>query len=315
MLAGEYAVLDGGDAWCLAVDRRAIVDDAPSTGGFTPPEASAAWRRAVALGLLRDEPRDGSGRFDLTRLSGGVGRKLGLGSSAAGCVAAVGWAVARERGDAALEESIELLARCAREGHREVQGGGSGADVLTSVYGGLVRVRFERGPSAAPTVTRHVLPRSLRWRVFWSGTSVRTSEMIARVEALRAADPREHAARLDAIRTGTEAFGGAVQADDAAGTVSAARRLSAAMAALGERAAASIVTPPMARLAARAELLGAAVKPSGAGGGDVVVAFAQDDSAMDALRAAAVIEGFEEVDLAADGGGVAARNTAERCLP
>ena len=313
MLAGEYAVLHGGDAWCLAVDRYAVVEDATEPGGFTPPEALAAWRRAVAEGLLRELPADGSARFDLAQLAGGAGRKLGLGSSAAGCVAALGWAMEREQ-PGAIERRRPELARCAREGHREVQGGGSGVDVLTSAYGGLVRVRFEGGLDGGPSLSRHPMPGALRWRVFWSGTSVRTSEMIAKVNRLRASSPAEHSARIGAIEEGTRAFERALTADDAAGAVGAMRQLGAAMAALGEASGAPIVTPAMARLAARAEQLGAAVKPSGAGGGDVVVAFAQDEEAMAALRQAAAVEGFEEVELGADGAGVDRMNTREQCL-
>ncbi len=308
MLAGEYAVLDGGDAWCLAVNRRARVDAAPAPEAFTPPEARQAWARAVASGLLREMPTDGAARFDLSALGGG-GRKLGLGSSAAGAVAGLGWAVAQERGAAALRDLIPQMAQCAREGHRAAQGGGSGVDVLTAAYGGLVWVRFPEGPGGVPAVERHALPESLVWRVFWSGTAVRTSEMIARVEALRAADASAHRGVMDAINAGTTDFGRAVSSGNAAAVVAAARAIGAAMAALGTRASAPVVTPPMARLAARAEQFGAAVKPSGAGGGDVVVAFAQDASAMDAVRAAAIIEGFEEVDLAADGDGVVATDT------
>lgn len=306
MLAGEYAVLHGGTAWCLAVDRYAVVDDAPAPGGSTPPEAAAAWRRAVASGLLRAMPAEGSARFDLAQLAGGAGRKLGLGGSAAGCVAALGWAVARERGPDALAGLRDPIGWCARMGHREVQGGGSGIDVLTSASGGLVEARFPEGLDGEPAIGRRPLFGALPWRVFWSGTPARTSDMIARVEALRAASPEAHAARLRAIEEGTLAFGRAVGAEDTAGVVTAARRLHEAMAALGEAAGAPIVTAPMARVAARAEQVGAAVKPSGAGGGDVVVAFAQDAAAMDAVRAAAADEGFEEVDLAADGGGVGA---------
>ena len=313
MLAGEYAVLHGGDAWCLAVDRYAVVDDATGPGGFTPPEAVAAWRRAVASGLLRALPEEGSARFDLTQLAGGTGRKLGLGSSAAGCVAALGWAMEREQPGSVGRLRSEL-ARCAREGHREVQGGGSGVDVLTSASGGLVRVRFERGLDGAPMLSRHPMPSGLRWTVFWSGTSVRTSEMIAKVDRLRASSPALHSARIGAIVEGTLAFERALTADDAAGAVSAMAALGAAMAALGEASGAPIVTPSMARLAARAGQLGAAVKPSGAGGGDVVVAFAQDEGAMAALREAAAVEGFEEVELGADGAGVDPMNTREQCL-
>ncbi len=315
MLAGEYAVLYGGDAWCLAVDRYAVVDEAVAPGGFTPPEAVAAWRVAVAGGLLRAMPTEGSARFDLTQLGGGGGRKLGLGSSAAGCVAGLAWAVAKEQGELAVDRRRDDIARCAREGHRAVQGGGSGVDVLTSAFGGLAIVRFVDGVGRAPTVGRGHIPDALRWRVFWSGTSVRTSEMIAKVEALRETSPATHSVCIDAIREATRLLERGSHGDEADGYVAAMRRLNAAMAALGVAAGAPIVTAPMARLAARAEQLGAAVKPSGAGGGDVVVAFAQDDLAMDAVRAAAAAEGFEEVDLAADGGGVGVVHEGERQLP
>lgn len=311
MLAGEYAVLYGGEAWCLAVDRHAFVDDAVSPGGFTPPEALEAWRAAVESGLLRETPAEGSARFDLSALGGGSGRKLGLGSSAAGCVAALAWAVARERGPEGIEAHRDAIARCAQAGHLRAQGGGSGVDVLTSALGGLVHVR---GPVGGRTWSRHGLPAGVRWRVFWSGTSVRTSEMIARVEALRAADPTAHRARVGAIEAGTSDFGRALAAGAAADLVAAADALGRAMAALGEASGAPIVTEPMARLAAQARRLGAAVKPSGAGGGDVVVAFAQDDEAMAALRTAAAAEGFEEVDLAGDDGGATPLHGRERCL-
>lgn len=310
MLAGEYAVLYGGNAWCLAVDRYATVEDATAPGMFTPPEAAAAWRVAVAGGLLRAMPAEGSARFDLAQLGGGGGRKLGLGSSAAGCVAGLAWAVARERGAPAVDQLRGDIARCAREGHREVQGGGSGVDVLTSAFGGLAIVRFFDGVDREATVEHDRLPDALRWRVFWSGTSVRTSEMIAKVEALRAASPATHAALVDAIRGGTGLLDHAARVGEVGAYVAAVRELNAAMAALGDAADAPIVNPAMARLAARAERFGAAVKPSGAGGGDVVVAFAQDDDAMDAVRNAATAEGFEEVDLRDERGGVAVLDAA-----
>jgi phosphomevalonate kinase len=291
MLAGEYAALYGGDAWCLAVDRYAVVDDAVSPGGFTPPEAIAAWRVAVEAGLLRAMPAEGSARFDLTQL---------------------GWAVAREQGERAMPQRRDEIARCAREGHRAVQGGGSGVDVLTSAFGGTVLVRFSDGVDRPPTVEQKRLPDVLRWRVFWSGTSVRTSDMIAKVEALRGASPSVHAACIDAIRGATDLFEHASRNEETARCVTAVQHLNAAMAALGDAAGAPIVTPAMARLAARIEQFGAAVKPSGAGGGDVVVGFAQDDRAMAALREAAAIEGFEEVELAADVGGLGRVQEGER---
>ncbi len=74
---------------------------------------------------------------------------------------------------------------------------------------------------------------------------------------------------------------------------------------LGHAAGAPVVTEAMARLASRIEPMGGACKPSGAGGGDVAVAFARDGDTLAAVTEAARAEGFAVVSLATDVRGVA----------
>jgi len=301
MLAGEYAVLHGRPSLVMAVDRHATVralapDD---TGRPTPPEVTETLALAHELGLTGDAfPLD----LDVAPLHGDAERKLGLGSSAAACVAALGLAWIRAGRD--LDAGRAEIARVARRGHRRAQGGGSGVDVLASALGGVVRAAFPQGLDGDGEIDAHPGFGAMPWAVLWSGRPARTSVMIGRVDALRTSEPAVFEAVLDAIEAATRALDGALRAQDTKGAVRAVAAHHAAMAELGERAGAPVVTDAMRRLAARAEPLGAAVKPSGAGGGDVVIAVAQDARALGALVEGAAADGFSAVPMAMDGRGV-----------
>jgi len=301
MLAGEYAVLHGRPSLVMAVDRHAVVRalDPDDTTRPTPPEVTATLTLAHELGLI-DAPF--AVDLDVAALQGEGSLKLGLGSSGAACVAALG--LAWVRGGRSLAEGRAEIARVARRGHRLAQGGGSGVDVLASALGGVVSAAFPRGLDDDGDVGAHPGFGDIPWAVLWSGTPARTSVMIGRVHALRADDPAGFESALDAIERATRALDAALRGRDARAAVRAVAEHGAAMAELGDRAATPVVTPAMRQLAAYAEPLGAAVKPSGAGGGDVVIAVAQDASALDALLEGAAASGFTRVSLATDAHGV-----------
>jgi len=75
LLSGAYAVLEGAPALVMAVDRYVVADDARR--GSPSPEIAAAM------------PADEAPHVDASALFNGD-KKLGLGSSAAGVVAALG---------------------------------------------------------------------------------------------------------------------------------------------------------------------------------------------------------------------------------
>lgn len=299
MLAGEYAVLHGGPAWVMAVDRVARVGVA--TDAHPPrslPEVDATFAVAVERGLLRGPtPGDALG-FDLAALQERDGRKLGLGSSAAGCVAALAWAMAREGHDVAARR--EDIARCARDGHRRAQGGGSGVDVLASAMGSVLAVQFPDGLDGAPAMRRVAWPDALRWTVLWSGTPARTWNMLAAVRALESSEPARHARLQGAIADAAGAFGAALDAGSTGDALAAVRRHLGAMESLGAHAGVPVVTDELRRLADAIEPLGAAVKPSGAGGGDVSLVFASRDDTLAEVHRVAGAFGFAPVTLSRD---------------
>jgi phosphomevalonate kinase len=279
LLLGAYAVLEGGDALVVAVDRFAVADDA-RTG-----EASREVRAA-----LGDEPAP---VVDTSGMYAGEA-KLGLGSSAAVLVATLGVRAARRGEDLARGDVRDALFAAARAAHAKAQGGGSGVDVAASVYGGALGYSMQAGARAV------TLPAAFRVVTFWSGSSARTSDLVARVASLKARDLKAHATATGVIR---EAACEALLRTDVATLVASARATQRALAALGSAADAPIVPPAFAELAVLAEGEGAAFLPSGAGGGDVAVYLGDHDpSAAFSARARAL--GMRVLDLGMDHAGV-----------
>ena len=201
--------------------------------------------------------------------------KLGLGSSAAAAVAAAGAVFARHGDDLGDPGVREALLEVALEGHRAVAPRGSGVDVAAAVYGGFLRVRRADGLAIAPMVW----PAALRARVVYTGKSARTSELVAGVDQLRERRPAEHQQRIDAIAAAADALIAAIDRADAGAAIDAVGRHHDAMADLGAAAGAPIVEERLAMVAELARTEGGAAKPSGAGGGDVAIAFFADEPA------------------------------------
>lgn len=251
LLSGAYAVLEGAPALVAAVDRYAIADG-DKTDASPMPEVRAA---------VDDPPF-----VDVSQLREG-NDKLGLGSSAAATVAALAVRQAERGND--LDDPLlrQRLMRQAWDAHARVQGGGSGVDVAASTFGGALR--YVKGETPTPVT----LPRSLVWSVFFSGKSARTSELRAKVDALRTRDAARWTESIRKLADASTQALDACGADDARAFVRAARTTTSALSDLGAAADAPIVTAEAAELAKLAEAEDAAFMPSGAGGGDCSIFF------------------------------------------
>jgi phosphomevalonate kinase len=295
MLCGEYAVLAGAPAIATAVDRfvhaRISAPGAPDT-----PFVAAA--RAAVKEFVGDAAAPLA--IDSSELHHG-GRKLGLGSSAAVTVAAAGVLLA----GAGHSLAPAALLAVAREAHGRAQGGrGSGVDVAVACFGGTVRCVSSGG---ALEVRPTSLPVGLALTFVATGESASTPALLARVAALAAADPALHESLLDRLAADAEAFAGALDRGDPHAAVAAADAYGRGMAALGRAAGTPIVTDELAALASLARRHGGAGKPSGAGGGDIGVAFTIGEMATDALRAELVAAGLTVLALGVGAPGPAVR--------
>jgi phosphomevalonate kinase len=282
VLTGAYAVLEGAPAIVVAVDRYAVADVASQD------------LRTVDVASLHDE----------------AGRKLGLGSSAASMVAMAG-ASAHARGEDLADPAVRAaLFREVREAHARSQGGGSGVDVAAAVYGGALRYAVQPPDGAGPQVPsiRPVaVPSRIELRAFWSGASARTSELRARVDALRS----RTGFALAPLRRLAAVAAAAVDGGDARAFVLAARDYGDALATLGHAADAPIVPPSFAKLARQAERADGAFLPSGAGGGDVAVWLGLASPPADFVERAAAL-GMRAIPLSIDVGGVRLHSPHDR---
>lgn len=303
-LIGEYAVLDGAPALLTAVDRRVQVQLAPAVDtehwclsapnlglnrvrlgpyGGLPRDLDAATRGKLAVfDAVRttvaeslDEPFE---PMDVVIDSGDFardGHKLGLGSSAA-----VAAALTRALTHAAHRtlSKAELTALAIR-GHRRAQNGaGSGGDVAASIYGGLISYVRDQDPLLLDW------PESLVGLAVVTGTGARTADLVQRVRNYGMRDPHAYAA--DIARLSALADTAQHALTHTGRFLRLAESYHEALLALDAGADAGIVGPRHDALHALAARYNAVFKTSGAGGGDVGLAFVRRGPDETALRAA-----------------------------
>ena len=202
------------------------------------------------------------------------GSKLGLGSSAALCVALEGAFAALAGGQANRARALAA--------HKQAQGGlGSGIDVAASFFGGCLR--FQQG-EAAPC------PDALMHRCFvWTGEPAQTAAKLGRLrEYLR----RGERIALDALAQRSEELSDRPTLDGLAAYAEALRDFDAA-AQLG------IHSAPHSALQRLAGGEGLIYKPCGAGGGDLGMAVGESPQHLVPFRAAAQASGFKILELQA----------------
>jgi phosphomevalonate kinase len=320
MISGEYAVLEGAVAVVASAGARvyatlsvpaagvsttspAVSDgSAAGIGGLPqrpplPPEAVLARRLAEeSFGAVQAELS-----IDASELRKS-GKKLGLGSSAAASAAAVG-AVLAQHGqnldDPAVQRRVLELALA---GHKAIAPEGSGADVAAASLGGFVRFRLENG--ALAEAERMSFPSHVETRVVWTGKEARTSEFVRAVRAYEARDKQGYGRIRDQLKDEARRFADAISQGDSGEIIAAAAAYGKGMGELGLAAGVDIVTEELAQIAELARVHGGAAKPSGAGGGDVAIAFFQRASDAQAFDNACERAGLDRLDLGLGAAGV-----------
>ncbi len=315
MVAGEYAVLHGRRALVAAVDRRVVLtlhDDGSSGGSDAsagssglPPEAEVA--RKVAETRLGRVP--GTMSLDVSHLRSESGaQKLGLGSSSAAAVAAAAAVHAAHGRDVAADETRRAILEDAMRGHHRVAPKGSGADVAAATLGGItlyrrVDERFEAEARA--------LPEGVVVRVVWTGKEARTSVLVDAVDALRDEDPKGHDEAIAAIADAAEAMIASAESAATRTLVEAVAAHGEAMGELGKRCGAPIVEERLEAVMRLAREAGGGAKPSGAGGGDVALAFFETEDGARRFEAACAKADFTLLSLRLGAHGVEQRTEAD----
>jgi len=341
VLLGEYSVLFGSPAVVLAVDRRAEVRLKPSVPdlwsvwapGFAPararfrvlgdgviewhPEALGLADRFVLLervissmvasdlvdaGSLHpfDAELETRSFFEETP-SGPI--KLGVGSSAA-LTTALASALAAWAGRENLLEPRRAWLGSLLDLHRDFQGGrGSGIDVAAAVMGGAVEFRLD-DQGAVMTADHLELPDDLSMLFVWTGRSADTGRFLERLSERMTVDGGSAERALHGLG---DVAGSGVEALRLGNTVAFLESVDLfydAMDNLGRATGLPILSGEHLRLRRLATDYGVHYKPSGAGGGDMGLAFSADPAKLSALLPCIAEEGFRVVELSIDHGGL-----------
>ena len=306
VLCGEYAVLCGAPAVCMAVDCRANVkvehvDEAWNQvtapgyssveGRFVSEGTSLEWLQGedefrlvdVAWRTLRQFDKGGLSIELDTRAFFDVasGKKIGLGSSAALTVALI----------AALTQSNDVLESATRV-HRMFQhGAGSGVDIAAGISGGLIEYRME-GASILPLRW----PDGLVFRLIWTGTPASTG---IRLEHLKGAG---HRLSREALAKAATSMAAAWRS--ASGIISQFPAYIEALRQFSDDYDLGIFDAGHDKLATEAAAAGLVYKPCGAGGGDVGILLGNSSEHLDDFLTGMDLLGCQRLDCELEMNGV-----------
>ena len=285
VLWGEYAVLAGAPAAVLTLDRYTQVELGPAdlfssftadglaSGSIHTQDLPNLPITSLLLAILRHiNKEDALGlvrcHMDTSNFYANS-QKLGIGSSAALCVALYHAVCTHVAHTPTLNEAIEI--------HRAWQGGsGSGMDVAASWHGGVIR--FQKGE-----VSPIEWPANLSFDVIYTGSSASTFEQIGKFSGWR---KTADISTLDELCAQSESlFSTYTEA-------SAWHDYIAALRALDQAGHLNIFTQEHERLATIAHGLDVVYKPCGAGGGDIGISISDDPSRLFEFRKQATQVGF-----------------------
>lgn len=318
ILLGEYAVMEGAPALVAAIDREARITVRPSRDRhfrisapvmevdalpFHLDAAGAVVFDAPLDEALADKMKFFAATFAAGWRMGGKNAaadplevhldtadfyhrhhgKIGFGSSAALTVALLGALAARSDRSFFSEARQHHFFQQALETHRLAQGKmGSGIDVAASTFGGILQYQIAPGGQLPAVMIETVAyPPGLYMLAIWTGVSASTRKLVRRVHEFRAREPRVFQQMMEAM--GEISFAGchALFSEDISHFLDAVNAYHQALTKLGQHSGAPIISPEHQALAAIAGDCGALYKPSGAGGGDLGIAFSDTPEVLE----------------------------------
>lgn len=339
VLIGEYAVLHGAPALAMAVDRHARVRIEPcardqcrvstpqlgiASVGFSIESGSIQWdveapgwpalRQTASMlsflhGLVIErfgDPGAFSVEIDTAELfidtsAGPI--KLGLGSSSAVAVALDAGLRLFAGGPAESGLSMRALHRLLKPYRRGQDGQGSGIDLASCLCGGVIS--YQRHGDE-PEVSRLALPANLSLMFVWTGQAASTPDLLQRYQRWR----REQADEAGRIQAEMHRICCSAQAAMAGGDAEALIEhfhcYGGLMRTMGLSMGVDLLGAEHGRIRARAEQLGLAYKPCGAGLGDLGMVAAADPARLNEMRSWLEASGIAVMPLAVDAEGVQA---------
>lgn len=316
---GEYAVLvEKSPALIWAVDRYLTVTLEPAAqwtlqSELWPNTLPFTWQKHQLQGISKTEApfvyhalttvlhylesQSGLPAAAALRITSDLQQqtvKLGLGSSAALTVAIMGALLNHAGISCEQPAGRALLFNLAQSAHEKAQAGGSGADLASAVYGGIIR--FSRQAGKNPVLPLN-WPENFILAVGWTGKPATTAHFLPRFWAFQSQQPEWFG---EFVRHSTETVNlaqQAIQNEDFELLAKCWHHSHAGLVQLNERSQMGFITPTISRGIKLAEQLGLSAKQSGAGGGDCILALCSDPQSQQKLMATWHQQGIQSLAL------------------
>ncbi|HET6528561.1 MAG TPA: hypothetical protein VFG39_07390 [Balneolaceae bacterium] len=329
ILLGEYAVLEEAPCLVAAVDRSCDVQINPLSGKTSRIVASNPDIPDIQFTLsdegemrfkndLSSENRErlrfvistlkyviqqndktfsaAAIKIDTQKFYHKTGHKLGLGASAAITVSLL----------SALMKYINKpvsgrgLYREAYRIHRKAQGKlGSGTDIAASAIGGVMQYRMQKnGHEVDGILEPTAWPQDLQMIPIWAGYSASTQDMVRKVRLYRDENSSSYEAIMEPMRKLSSDGCNAFRRGDVDGFLEVVADFVRCEQKLGEASQTDIISKAHKEILTLVEDAGGVYKPSGAGRGDIGVAFCTDLETRLSITDAIENSNFDRLELA-----------------
>ncbi len=221
--------------------------------------------------------------------------KLGLGSSAAMTVALVYGLFKYMDRNFGLSEIYTAAYRA----HHEAQGNiGSGIDIAASTFGGRLIYQMPKTNTDEPEIPQRVAAcDALKVLTVWSGKAASTRHFIQGVNRLKEEMPHIYVRLIDQLTDLSVQGCSAYKDQNMEQFLETIRRFYITMKDLGHESGLPIISETHETIAEEAARHGLAYKPSGAGGGDIGLAFGDDQEKISAFSSKIREMGFNILNI------------------
>ena len=331
ILIGEYVVLEGVEALVASVDRYATVTVEKSDSNMVNAstieiidEPFKIENNKITFNDIEEEkkkkltffkttfdfclqniPNDISDRcfrVDINTqsfYSDKLSAKLGFGSSAALTVALVKAFFKLSSVDINKSKNQDLLFNLSLGAHKKAQGNlGSGIDIAASSYGGVLKYVMGKNSSGEKLIPKQIdVWSELPTLTIFTGKSESTRKMVFGVNQLKQEKPKVYNELMKELALTSREGCAAYKDKNLFGFMNAIKTYNTQMDMLGKNSGMPIISEVHQKIAATVQKNIGVYKPSGAGSGDIGIAFAETAEQIKVIRKAVETEGFQSVDV------------------
>ena len=177
---------------------------------------------------------------------------------------------------------------------------GSGIDIAASVYGGMLKYKMVDAPTGVFKVNKN---KKIKMIYIWTGEPASTTDMLTTLNEFQQSNPRAFAKMISKLTELAE-LGCQTYTSDSQAFLNIIKEYYLQMNILGETAGIPIISKSHCEIAQEVMNSGAVYKPSGAGGGDLGIAFCLSVESYSELRSRLINKNIDIIDISSDEKGV-----------